>query len=71
MGTSKVTDYMIEYMQKHNFLISELAEELGIKKEKLREGYTQPLDAEEFLELCVRLKLRPEEVAAAIRMKEK
>lgn len=70
MGTSKVTDFMIEYMQKHDVLVREIALELGIKEEKLQNGYTDPLDAEEFLELCVKLRLRPEEVAEAIRLKE-
>lgn len=70
MGKSKVTDFMIEYMQKHNILVHEMALELGIQEEKLKNGYTDPLDAEEFLGLCVKLRLRPEEVAEAIRRNE-
>ena len=66
MGTSKVTDYMIEYIDKRQILAEQIEEELGILADKLRLGYEEPLWAEEFLELCVWLGIRPEEVAAKI-----
>ena len=57
-------------MQEQNVLVQKIALELGIKEEKLREGYEEPLDAGEFLELCVKLGLRPEDISAAIRINE-
>lgn len=67
MGKSKVTDYMIDYMKKNRISTSEMAAEVGILEGKMQEGYAEPLLADEFLALCVRLRLRPEEVATAIR----
>lgn len=70
MMLSSVTDYMIHYMKKNNIPAKQIAGELGIAEEKVTEGYEEPLYAEEFLELCVRLHLRPEDVAEAIRISE-
>ena len=66
MGTSKVTDYMIAYIDRMQISTVKIEEELGILEDKLHQGYEEPLWAEEFLELCVWLGIRPEEVAAAI-----
>ena len=51
MGKSKVTDYMIRYI-----------EENRMDAGKLRKDYKEPLDAEEFLSLCAYLGIRPEQV---------
>lgn len=67
MGTSRVTDFMIDYMQKNDIYAPQMAAELEIPEEKFAEGYKEPLFADEFLELCIRLHLRPEDVASAIR----
>ena len=66
MGISKVTDYMIAYIDKMQISTERIAEEIGILEDKLHPGYEEPLWAEEFLELCVWLGIRPEEVAVAI-----
>ena len=66
MGTSKVTDYMTAYIDRMQISTVKIAEELGILEDKLHPGYEEPRWAEEFLELCVWLGIRPEEVAAAI-----
>lgn len=66
MGTSKVTDYMISYIEKKHISAEQIEEELGIWADKMRPGYGEPLWAEEFLELCIWLGIRPEDVAAEI-----
>ena len=61
MGKSKVTDYMIRYIDAKS-----LAAHAGIDAGKLREDYEEPLDAEEFLTLCVCLGIQPEQVRSVI-----
>lgn len=67
MGSSKVTDYIIDYLEKNGIPAWEAAKIADIPREKLSRGYSEPLMADEFLELCVWLGIYPEEVAAAIR----
>ena len=49
MGKSKVTDYMIRYIEENRIDSKSLAAHAGI-------------DAEEFLSLCAYLGIRPEQV---------
>ena len=49
-------------MEKHAISITQTAQETGIPDEKLRAGAKEKLTAEEFLELCAYLKVRPEEI---------
>ncbi len=65
--TSKVTDYIISYLKEEKITAWQIANETGIEAEKLSEGYEHPLDADEFLRLCVHLHLKPEDISRAIR----
>lgn len=67
MGSSKVTDYFISYMEEKGISAAWAAEITGIPQEKIMAGYTEPLHSDEFLLLCVRLFVSPETVASAIR----
>ena len=60
MGKSKVTDYMIRYIEENRMDAKSLAAHAGIDAGKLRKDYKEPLDAEEFLSLY--LGIRPEQV---------
>ena len=62
MEKSRVTEYILTYMRENQITASELSEKTGIAEEKLCPDYKEPLLAEEFLELCVLLKLSPEEI---------
>ena len=62
MGKSAVTDYFLEYFEKNRINIDEISEKTGIKMHKFSKEYKTPLTAEEFLRLCVFLKISPEEV---------
>ena len=55
MGKSKVTDYMIRYIEENRIDAKSLAAHAGIDAGKLRKDYKEPLDAEEFLSLCAYL----------------
>lgn len=66
MGKSKVTDYMIRYIEEKQMDAKALAEHAGIDVKKLRKNYEEPLDAEEFLNLCVCLGIQPEQVQNVI-----
>ncbi|WP_370776226.1 hypothetical protein [Roseburia sp.] len=66
MGKSKVTDYMIRYIEENQMDAKSLAAHAGIDAGKLREDYEEPLDAEEFLTLCVCLGIQPEQVRSVI-----
>ena len=55
MGKSKVTDYMIRYIEENRMDAKSLAAHAGIDAGKLRKDYKEPLDAEEFLSLCAYL----------------
>ena len=49
MGKSKVTDYMIRYIEENRMDAKSLAAHAGIDAGKLRKDYKEPLDAEEFI----------------------
>lgn len=66
MGKSKVTDYMIRYIEENQMDAKSLAAHAGIDAGKLQENYEEPLDAEEFLSLCAYLGIRPEQVQSMI-----
>lgn len=62
MEKSAVTDYVIQYIQDNKISTDYISEIMGISAAKLQADYTEPLSAEEFLELCVFLHLSPEKV---------
>lgn len=66
MGKSKVTDYIIEYLHNNSISIQWAADAVNIAVDKLKENYEEPLQADEFLELCVLLSVRPEDILQAI-----
>lgn len=66
MEESRVTEYILQYMKEHHILSSTLSRETGISEEKLVPEYKEALLADEFLRLCVYLKLSPEEIAVKI-----
>lgn len=68
MEKSKVTEFFLEYFEKNRINIKEISEKTGIGKEKLSREYKKPMTAEEFLKLCVFLKIEPEVVQASIGM---
>lgn len=67
MNKSRVTEYILAYMQEKGILASEISGQTQIPEEKLHPDYKEPLLAEEFLELCVFFRLSPEEIAKTIR----
>ena len=67
MNKSRVTEYILAYMQEKGISASEISGQTGIPEEKLHPDYREPLLAEEFLELCVFLRLSPEEILKNIR----
>lgn len=69
MSKSPVTEYFIEYLKRHHISADETAQAIGIDPQKLAPGYQEPLDSEEFLELCFYLAISPEQVAQGIREK--
>lgn len=66
MERSKVTDYMIKYLEETDISPEQVSNETGIPIEKLRRDYTVSLASDEFLELCVYLQIRPEMVRDAL-----
>lgn len=66
MVKSKVTDYIIGYLESYGIPAECVSKEVKVPQEKLKAGYQRPLSAEEFLELCVYLKIRPEDVWEAV-----
>lgn len=62
MKNGSVLGWLTDYMEKHAISITRTAQETGIPDEKLRAGAKEKLTAEEFLELCAYLKVRPEEI---------
>ena len=59
MNKSRVTEYILAYMQEKGISASEISEQTQVPEEKLH--------PEEFLELCVFLQLSPEAIAKTIR----
>lgn len=70
MEESKALEYLIDYMKKNEISVKKLSEELGRSEGAAGEAGAEPLYADEFLELCLWLHLRPEEVLAALRDSE-
>lgn len=70
MEESRVTEYILQYMKEHHILSSTLSRETGISEEKLVPEYKEALLADEFLRLCVYLKLSPEEIAERIHVQQ-
>lgn len=71
MGQSKVTEYILNYMNENNIPSRILSNQTGILEEKLSPNYKEPLLADEFLRLCVYLKLSPEEISRQINIAKK
>ena len=55
MEKSAVTEFFLTYFEENGIDVEWISEKIGIRKEKLMEDYKEPLNAEEFLELCVLL----------------
>ncbi|MBR5127646.1 MAG: hypothetical protein IKU69_04370 [Roseburia sp.] len=70
MEKSAVTEFFLEYFEKHRINIGEISEKLGIEKERFSENYRKSLSADEFLRLCAWLNIKPEEVRDAIKRKQ-
>ena len=68
MEKSRVTEYIIHYLCINRISTAQISEITGIPEAKLKAGYTEPLLADEFLQLCVLLDLKPETVADAIHL---
>ena len=66
---SDVTDFFLKYFEKNRIEVAWISEKTGIDVKKLSKNYTKPLEAEEFLELCVLLEMKPEEVWQEIKKK--
>lgn len=69
MIKSAVTEFFLEYFEKNRIDTDKISENTGIEKSKLSANYRQPMSSEEFLELCVFLGIKPEQVQEAIKMK--
>lgn len=69
MHKSAVTEFFLKYFEKNRIKKEWISEKTGISQAKLSRDYTEPLNAEEFLDLCMLLELTPEEVIAAIKKK--
>lgn len=69
MEKSRVTDYLLQYMKQHQISAAWAAKAAEIDVDKLTEDYKEPLLSDEFLELCVVLHIRPEDVMAALNIK--
>lgn len=69
MTKSAVTDFFLKYFEKQRINIAWISENTGIAMDKLSENYSEPLKAEEFLDLCVLLGIKPEEVWREIKKK--
>lgn len=52
MNKSRVTEYILAYMQEKGISASEISEQTQVGR-KTASDYKEPLLAEEFLELCV------------------
>mgnify|MGYP004596616867 CR=1 FL=1 len=70
MGESRVTEYMIKYLKDTGISSRKIAEQTKIPEDKLKPGYKEPLLADEFLRLCVLLKLSPEKISGEIHAKD-
>ena len=55
-----VTEKIIEYLLENKINIEEISKDLGISKEKLLFKNNVDLSAEEFLDICSYLHIKPE-----------
>ena len=62
MEKSAVTEFFLEYFEKNRISKMWISENTGIKISKISENYRQPLTGAEFLELCLFLNIKPEDV---------
>jgi len=60
MTEKNVTNQIAKYILKENISISQIVHDTHIPKEKLLVDSTENLTAEELLELCVYLRIKPE-----------
>ena len=60
MKKSIVTEFFLEYFEKHRINKAWISEKTGIDITKISEEYRQELTASEFLELCAFLQIEPE-----------
>ena len=67
MKKSAVTEFFLEYFEKNRISVEWISECTGIGIDKISENYGQPLNATEFLELCVFLGVQPETVQAYVK----
>lgn len=70
MEKSAITEFFLRFLWENKINIEWISEKTGISKEKLSKHYSEPLTAEEFLQLCVLLGITPEEVRCIIRQSE-
>lgn len=66
MEKSMVTEYIIKYLTENHISAESVSADTEISVNKLKPGYTKPLLAEEFLDLCVYLKISPERISREI-----
>ena len=66
MEKSAVTEFFLKYFEKNRIDSEWISEEIGIEKEKLSKNYKKTLTAEEFLQLCFFLGIKPETVRESI-----
>ena len=59
---NQATRWVAEYIAKNHISIEEIEKKCHISREKLTIGTEQTLSGEELLELCVYLRIRPEEI---------
>lgn len=56
----KMTKALAKYIANRNIDVDQLAADTNVSKAKLQETTTIPLDAEELLRVCQKLKVTPE-----------
>ena len=61
METGDATAKMIGYIEQNHISVAQMSADLGIPEEKFQFGSEDKFTAEEFLEICVYLNLRPEQ----------
>lgn len=69
MKKSAVTECFLKYFEKNRIKSVWISEKTGIPERKLKNGYEEPLTADEFLRLCQFLQIEPEDILCAIRSK--
>lgn len=64
LGKSKITDYIINYLQENGMESHRVSLDTGVSETKLRPDACEALNATEFLVLCEYLQISPEEIKA-------